>query len=339
MKRGSIIQKKVIWVSILVALIISSSFSTYAASKPNAYGLIILGRSKVQEHVDGVNGIQTVLSRNQLATFKAGKGKAFDADKGPYISKKEFLKSISDAYKKASKNDYAYFCFSGHGVKDGFLLKSGTVVSYKEVAQELAKIKCNKIICIINCCYSGNFLYKGLAKLSKANQKRFIAFTSCKKDQKGGTRSGWYGRFLKAFTDGLGYSDKIILADFNNDQKVTVKELHSYVDMAMRGQLLDGWPADQNPVTYAENVNDVVFKYNYYAIKLDKSSLNLRRGSQSVFLNASVTGINGKVSWRSGNNNVASVTNNGEVIPKGKGRTTIYATIGKATVNCTVNVA
>ena len=339
MKRGSIIKKKIIGISILLILIISSSFYAYAASKPNAYGLIILGRSKVQEHVDGVNRVQTVLSRNQLATFKAGKGKAFDADNGPYISKKDFLKSISDAYKKASKNDYAYFCYSGHGTKDGFYLKSGLVVSYKEVAQELAKIKCNKIICIINCCYSGNFIYNGLAHLSKTNQKRFIAFTSCKKNQKGCLRKGWYGRFLQAFTEGLGYSDKIIQADANNDQKVTVKELHYYVDLVMRGQLLDGWPADQNPVTYAANVNDVVFKYNYYAIKLNKSSLNLRRGGQSEFLHATVTGINGKVCWRSGNSNVASVTNNGEVIPKGKGKTTVYATIGKATVNCTVNVA
>lgn len=73
------------------------------------------------------------------------------------------------------------------------------------------------------------------------------------------------------------------------------------------------------------------------SIKLNKSSLSLNVG-QSSSLNATVEGKANKVTWKSNNKFVATVSSSGKVTAKRKGTATITATANGKTAKCTVNV-
>ena len=76
------------------------------------------------------------------------------------------------------------------------------------------------------------------------------------------------------------------------------------------------------------------------SIKLDRTELTLKVGERAV-IKAEVEPSNTSVkivSWKSSNENVATVTNGGEVLGKGPGKATLTASCGSARATCQVTV-
>ncbi len=94
----------------------------------------------------------------------------------------------------------------------------------------------------------------------------------------------------------------------------------------IKGQSADG----QTPVT---------FKLSAASIRLNKSKVTLYlSGKKTVQLTASVSGTNKKVTWKSSNSKVASVSTGGKVTAKKQGTAVITAKVNGKKATCTVTV-
>lgn len=71
------------------------------------------------------------------------------------------------------------------------------------------------------------------------------------------------------------------------------------------------------------------------SVKLSKSSISLTKGYSTTL---SVSGTTSKVTWSTGNKNVATVSSKGKVVGKKVGSTYIYAKVNSSTLKCKVNV-
>ena len=288
---------------LLMTMMLLHSQEVNAASG-KTYALLISGASgdisSLMATDTSVAKMQDVISENKLETYPGQKKiTVFKNYENANNTKANLNQYIDKAYAGAQKNDLAIFYYNGHSCQGtGLALNSKNVYSYSELATYLSsKIKCDKIIVIIDSCFSGNFIKNGLSQISRSNQQRFIAFLACHSDQY--AQSVWgNSRFTKNLTAGLGYGTGKIYADMNQDGKVTVQELDSYIEIQMRQDLLSNridltpdWE-DQEPVTFAYNdtiLNSAVYQYSKLlaekSLKLNKVSLNLWKG-QSFTLTA-----------------------------------------------------
>ena len=71
------------------------------------------------------------------------------------------------------------------------------------------------------------------------------------------------------------------------------------------------------------------------SVKLSRSSISLTKGYSTTL---SVSGTTSKVTWTTGNKNVATVSSKGKVVGKKVGSTYIYAKVNSSTLKCKVNV-
>ena len=71
------------------------------------------------------------------------------------------------------------------------------------------------------------------------------------------------------------------------------------------------------------------------SVKLSRSSISLTKGYSTTL---SVSGTTSKVTWSTGNKNVATVSSKGKVVGKKVGSTYIYAKVNSSTLKCRVNV-
>ena len=71
------------------------------------------------------------------------------------------------------------------------------------------------------------------------------------------------------------------------------------------------------------------------SVKLSKSSISLTKGYSTTL---SVSGTTSKVTWTTGNKNVATVSSKGKVVGKKVGSTYIYAKVNSSTLKCKVTV-
>ena len=71
------------------------------------------------------------------------------------------------------------------------------------------------------------------------------------------------------------------------------------------------------------------------SVKLSRSSISLTKGYSTTL---SVSGATSKVTWSTGNKNVATVSSKGKVVGKKVGSTYIYAKVNSSTLKCKVNV-
>ncbi|MBQ8781320.1 MAG: Ig-like domain-containing protein [Oscillospiraceae bacterium] len=71
------------------------------------------------------------------------------------------------------------------------------------------------------------------------------------------------------------------------------------------------------------------------SVKLNYSSFSLTKGYSTTL---KVSGTSGKVTWSTGNKEIATVSSSGKVIGKGLGTTYIYAKVGSTTLKSKVNV-
>lgn len=336
--------------SLCFMLMISMFFCLQQVNAANGktYALLISGAGSITDPdvpnmIDRINSnrLEQYPGKPVYTTLNFNKSEA-----GAGTSVKELENYIKTAYKNATENDLAIFFYSGHGTQKngkgvGIAISEKYYYSYKGLAQLLSQsIKCKKIIVVMNACYSGGFYDSGISQL--ADRSRFIAFLSSQSWQASQVNTDVnMSRFSRAFVNGLGFSSKKVYADFNNDGKVTVQEMKTYLDIQLRAELIDDDWNDQNPICYTTDNNYVIYQYNNASssksLVINKTALELWKG-QSITLNAAKKNISGTLKWTTSNSKVATVSSKGKITAKGVGKATIKVTAGGISKTCKVTV-
>ncbi len=112
---------------------------------------------------------------------------------------------------------------------------------------------------------------------------------------------------------------KICNSQTNNRKKI-LKGINTYTDIYEK----------KYPITKTEIIPDPT-------IKLSATSVSIQKG-KTYTLKATVTGASRKVSWKSSNSSVASVSSSGKVKAKAAGKAVISASANGKTAKCTVTV-
>jgi uncharacterized caspase-like protein len=124
---------------------------------------------------------------------------------------------------------------------------------------QLAKLDCKKML-FIDACYSGGFIGKDddevrainetLKALTEA-QQFMVTFTSSRGNQKSYEHPNWqYGAFTKVLLEGLNGK-----ADQNNDRKITINEISSYLEMEVPKIVDKQYHKKQQPNMYLKDVD------------------------------------------------------------------------------------
>lgn len=105
-----------------------------------------------------------------------------------------------------------------------------------------------------------------------------------------------------------------------NSRKKILKGINTYTDIYEK----------KYPITKTEIIPDPT-------IKLSATSVSIQKG-KTYTLKATVTGTSRKVTWKSSNSSVASVSSTGKVTAKAAGKAVISASANGKTAKCTVTV-
>ena len=105
-----------------------------------------------------------------------------------------------------------------------------------------------------------------------------------------------------------------------NSRKKILKGINTYTDIYEK----------KYPITKTEIIPDPT-------IKLSATSVSIQKG-KTYTLKATVTGASRKVTWKSSNSSVASVSSTGKVTAKAAGKAVISASANGKTAKCTVTV-
>lgn len=184
-------------------------------------------------------------------------------------TKGEFETALQQAFSKASSNDVGIVIIEAHGARGCFSLgERGRLYTYSSLLKKLKATKCGTFIILLGPCHSGS-IKNDLSSLSSSERKRFNVITSCSADLSGQRYGGWYSFFDRGIYGGLEKVSKYCRADWNKNGEVTLKELYDYIEIYIKGKLLewgydsngDYWDnSDQDPWFYADNKNFVFFK-------------------------------------------------------------------------------
>lgn len=145
-----------------------------------------------------------------------------------YANHRNIASKLDSIAKVAKTNDKIIFYFSGHGSIGGFVPSDRSLFNYQELVDILSKTKAKHVICIIDACMSGSV--KSISKnnfgLGDSYPKIcFMTASDATEISKESSIVG-HGFFTKALLKGLRAN-----ADHkgNQDKKVTLKELFTYV--------------------------------------------------------------------------------------------------------------
>lgn len=327
----------------IVGILLSFQLETVSAGTGgNTYGFFVSGISGGAGNSTDVSigKMQKVLKNNQLEKYagrKIFRELRYNSEKNG-ISKSEFTKIIKGAYKNTSKNDLSIFFYNGHSSKTGISLKlnSDSELKYEELAEIIAKsTESNRILVVMDSCYSTNFYDKGMSKLSSAQRQRFITYLSAESDDTA-EYFGYTARFTKAFTEGLGYSGKCY-SDFDKNGMITVRELEKYIDVQMKDDLLDNkisW-SDQQVFVYAKDKDFVIYKE--VILKLNRKNAEIWK-KDSLQLKVEKKNIDSALKWTTSNSRIATVDKNGKVRGIHEGRVVISVSGGGLNSKCSVVV-
>jgi uncharacterized caspase-like protein len=136
---------------------------------------------------------------------------------------------------------------------------SSTSLNGAFLGTQLAKLDCKKML-FIDACYSGGFIGKDddevrainetLKALTEA-QQFMVTFTSSRGNQKSYEHPNWqHGAFTKVLLEGLNGK-----ADQNNDRKITINEISSYLEMEVPKIVDKQYHKKQQPNMYLKDVD------------------------------------------------------------------------------------
>ena len=321
--------------------------SNVYADSGKTYVYLVGGRGQSSQY--DVNKMRKVLTNNRISEFpglKTFQEYVFNADnKDEAGTKKAFESGFSTAFKQSTNNDLAFFVYSGHGMEDqdgnglGLAFGNNNYYKYKDLANKLSKVKCKRMVIIINACAAGAFYNLGYQSLSKSFQNKSVVFLSSASNQSSyrDTLTSRGAHFIEYIADGLGQR-KVIYADKNADHRVTVKELAEYVNLRTKEQGIRGIP-DMDPEFYSNQKSTVLFTYTGIQARIIDQTVFV---GEKVKIAPSVSGTRNKEgTWTSSNPSIVKVNSTGAYgtfLGKKAGTATITYKIGSATAKCKVTV-
>lgn len=273
-ERGNKVIKLVI---IVIAMIVFLAFTGCNNSKPPPkppedlppeaprYRALFIGVSKYDNY-DGAIDLKTPAPnteklKNLFSKFRFGETKTpvekISTLTNSDASKEGIFKAINETFKDAKDNDVSYFYYMGHGnvrLSTPIITPSDykytdflSMITVHELKEALDKIPGHKVI-FLETCHGGNFIEKsvrgmdfGRATISvfsqvakgTLNRPPYQVITSSAGTQLSWENQFWnFSYFCKPLIEGCEGK-----ADFDNNGKITLDELHNYIS---------GWIGEQN---------------------------------------------------------------------------------------------
>lgn len=265
-------------------------------------------------------------------------------------------KAIDSAFTGAKSNDISIFFYSGHGTVSsenghaGLYTCDGRNYEFSHLYNKLKVIKGKKLV-ILDCCYSGSFITQ-----NNIDKEKFTVMTACKHN----SYSPFFNKLtvlklfnkkqvvMTHFTDnllkGLGYYNGKLDADVDNNKIVSIDELYKYLQKKYQKT----YTATYNGISIRFEAVPQLFGHakfdfsksvnvNTAKIELNKNNATLYEKA-SLHLKATIVGKNKKVTWKSSNTSVVSVSSSGKVMAKKAGKAIITASANGKKATCVVVV-
>jgi hypothetical protein len=250
----------------------------YSARKPNLYLLAFAPNYKNSNsteslkytEADAKGFVQAFEQQQAKGVYNYVESKLLLGAAATATNLKIELESLTN--KAIHKEDIVMVFVSSHGsqmAEDGVFrilgddyrgdAPSSTSLSGAFLGTQLAKLDCKKML-FIDACYSGGFIGKDddevrainetLKALTEA-QQFMVTFTSSRGNQKSYEHPTWqHGAFTKVLLEGLNGK-----ADQNNDRKITINEISSYLEMEVPKIVDKQYHKKQQPNMYLKDVD------------------------------------------------------------------------------------
>lgn len=155
--------------------------------------------------------------------------------KNEQASKASIIRGLSKVFAKAKANDRVIFYYSGHGEAGNLIPYDAKPkgindrINYDDIKAIFRKCEANTKLCFIDACFANSIKTKSKSKTKSLNGQLtnadIIIMVSSQSFQTsieyGALKQGVFSYFLLKGMEGK--------ADRNNDKKVSIVELHSYV--------------------------------------------------------------------------------------------------------------
>ena len=180
-----------------------------------------------------VKGMQDILEDTDFGGFNSVV---------PLLNKSlnEITGGIHDVLNKASNQDLVVLYYSGHGKlskKTGslYLTTFGTkletlidsALAISQIQTYISESNCNKVVLILDCCYSGAAIIKGdIESILQSNSRGFYTITASTEFQPA-IETEEYSLFTKYLINGIKTGE----ADYDKDGKISVIDLYSYANV------------------------------------------------------------------------------------------------------------
>jgi|AntRauTorckE5430_2_1112549.scaffolds.fasta_scaffold00411_1 hypothetical protein len=250
----------------------------YSARKPNLYLLAFAPNYKNSNstqslkytEADAKGFVQAFEQQQAKGVYNYVESKLLLGAAATATNLKIELESLTN--KAIHKEDIVMVFVSSHGsqmAEDGVFrilgddyrgdAPSSTSLNGAFLGTQLAKLDCKKML-FIDACYSGGFIGKDddevrainetLKALTEA-QQFMVTFTSSRGNQKSYEHPNWqHGAFTKVLLEGLNGK-----ADQNNDRKITINEISSYLEMEVPKIVDKQYHKKQQPNMYLKDVD------------------------------------------------------------------------------------
>ena len=310
--------------------------------------LLVTGLSNTKAGQNGINWMEKVIKSNEEWKNCKVKYLAYNGERKKGMTATEFSQTITRSFSNC-EGKTAIFYFVGHGTDfngygDGLKVHEGVKYSYKDLAENLARVKCKKMIIILDCCRAGGFIKRFEGLKNKAAKKRTIIITSSSNTQEVLFQNDHYFCFSKALYQGLSLDSSMkIKADINQDGTVLASEFVNYINNKMATQKWAGLKnkkANQTAQSHIGKGNPVLFSYSLKTGFSSRSIYEEKSFSFSTKLFGSVVS-SGKLDWDLSTKGIVSVKRKGNklcVTGKKPGKTTITVKYGnlQSTIDITV---
>lgn len=325
-----------------------------AQAKGKINGLIISGMEEsgpndtalLYNRLSNMSMTEYTLNKNDIHIYK------YNDKKDTWANMIKFNEWIEYSYKNTMPQDLSYFYYSGHSTfnrnsdgtfdGEGLTIGGGSHYDYKKLAEKLSSSTKGKIIIILDTCFAENFYTKGVKLLNRNDQDRITVLASCNQQQMSTTGNVlpmylWitgarvvYGDFTYAIGKGTGFTEDILYADINRDNKITASELCSYTRANVKN-------ADKMTVNLYGDYNQVIFEYKIQ-MNLGVKELTVQKNKKKQIPFTLKNAYSQNIQWKSSSDKIATVNSDGVVTGKNAGTATITASINGIKKTCTVRV-
>lgn len=345
MKKSNHLNKfRLIFSVMLILLFISIPVKTQAGSNINILAINGGAEEDAKDYLYSETMFVDCLKNLTVNGMRIDKNKIHEVTNPTYA---KLAQSISNTFSSNTANTLSIFYYSGHGTVDtntnfGIWTRDEQNYKFQTLYQDLKSIK-GKVVVILDCCYSGNFVE--IARKEPDSANKFLVLTACQSssysltyNKLGKITSLFTGKkvIITKFTDtilkALGYYNG--KAASGKDTIVTAGELFSYLNKNYKKNYLYHMT---NLYVEPQKFGNVTFSLSNCSITLDRTSATIYK-DKTLQLKATVKGSSSKMTWKSSNSSIATVNSKGLVTARKAGSALITCTSNRLNATCKVTV-